>query len=360
MPSEVYKKIMYWVNKSSFEVSGLGMLKVEPDGVVCIIDAILLPQKNTSVHTEIDAGAVAKAMYELRNSEGELRFWWHSHVKMPVSWSAEDHATIKELGDAGWIVSTVFNQKCELRSAFYSRDGLQTPWGVHPLFYDELETDILTSLPAQNAEWDAAYEKNVTNEVFTYLHHTSISGWEQNHTNAAREFEKEWERDAQGVWSRKKPIPISKKSTSGSDTSEAFQRGMAHITDQMRKDCLMVHSAKNRPAGVTKKQWQAIKRQAKDDSQLIAASTGILVPKPEDIFDVYGFDQDERTFLATHGLTDKDLDYLVVEKDFTPMEVLRLFEMDMTMQDIHFMIGKNCNIDDIMEHAIDQSTLGSI
>jgi hypothetical protein len=39
----VYQKIMHWVNKSDFEVSGLGKIEVDKErNVIRVIDAILL------------------------------------------------------------------------------------------------------------------------------------------------------------------------------------------------------------------------------------------------------------------------------------------------------------------------------
>lgn len=173
---EVYKKIMFWVNRAStLEVSGLGMVKVEGD-TLRVTSAMLLPQTNQATHTEITAEAVAKAMYELRNEEGLLKFWWHSHVDMGVFWSGTDRETIEELGDQGWILATVFNKKRELRSAFYSKDGMTTPCGNSSLFLDELETEIEgETFPA---EWEAEYTKNVTTQSISYGNYGgSDYGW---------------------------------------------------------------------------------------------------------------------------------------------------------------------------------------
>ncbi len=77
---DVYKKIMHWVNKSGFEVSGLGTIEFR-DGAAVVTEAFLLKQKNGSTTTEMDPNSVTKLMYEQRTSPGHLNFWWHSHVE---------------------------------------------------------------------------------------------------------------------------------------------------------------------------------------------------------------------------------------------------------------------------------------
>src|SRR5687768_16700469 len=125
---EVYQKIMHWVNKSNFEVSGLGNVILEEGGIMRVVDAIMLPQKNGHTHTDIEGEDAAKAMYLLRNAPGDLKFWWHTHVDMDVFWSGTDRDTIRKIGAGGWFLSTVFNKKNQTRSAYYSVDGTVTPF----------------------------------------------------------------------------------------------------------------------------------------------------------------------------------------------------------------------------------------
>ena len=88
--NEVFRKIMHWVDKSDYEVSGLGTLTCDENGVFRVKSAMLLPQKNGTTHTDIEAEDVGKLMYALKDQAGELRFWWHSHVNMGVFWSGTD------------------------------------------------------------------------------------------------------------------------------------------------------------------------------------------------------------------------------------------------------------------------------
>lgn len=152
----VFQKIMHWVNKSNHEVSGLGMVKVQPDGSIHVIEAILLPQRNTAVTSDIEPEDVGKAMYEMRDADGEMKFYWHSHVNMGVFWSGTDADTIKKLSSGGWFVSTVFNKRREMKTCLSTVE----PW---PAIIDDVQTVILREIDGSLIQaWDADYKKYVT------------------------------------------------------------------------------------------------------------------------------------------------------------------------------------------------------
>ncbi len=157
---EAYSKILYFVDKSYQEVSGLGKVIREADGTFLVKDVMMLPQKNTMGSTDIDATDVAKAQYEMRNTPGELNFWWHSHVDMDVFWSGTDIDTIASIGGAGYVVASVFNKRREQKNAIYCN----LPFGETPLkiFLPEMPHQVVTYLPKATFDlWDAEYEKNV-------------------------------------------------------------------------------------------------------------------------------------------------------------------------------------------------------
>ena len=167
LPNLVHKKIMHWVNKTDREVSGFGKLYWDGENkVFTVTDVWLLKQEVGSTHTDIDEVSLAKLMYQTKDMPGDLRFWWHSHVNMPVFWSGTDTETIKKLGGRGWIVASVFNKKEEIRTAFCHK----TTWmGLDDTkLVDELPTFILD--PDINQEmlnaWDKEFDTNV--EVKTY------------------------------------------------------------------------------------------------------------------------------------------------------------------------------------------------
>jgi hypothetical protein len=180
--SMVYHKIMHWVNKSSYEVSGLGKITYK-DGRITVIDAILLPQKNGSAHTDIEGADVGKAMFLLKDTPGDLRWWWHSHVNMDVFWSGTDRDTIDKITQGGWFVSTVFNKRHEMRSALSMVSPL--PLG----FIDNIPTQQIQYLdPEAVKKWDDDYEKNVTNLMRTYTWGKSESRYPSESGRSSSDF----------------------------------------------------------------------------------------------------------------------------------------------------------------------------
>jgi len=162
---DVFKKIMYWIDKSEFEVSGLGKIEFdEKTNTARVIDAILLPQKNTSTTTDIDGAAVGKAMFLLKDTPGELKWWWHSHVNMDTFWSGTDRNTIMELGSGGWFLATVFNKSRKMLSAYCQAKPLR-------LLISGVETSILETVDEDlSKEWDNEYDKNVENVSHSHIY----------------------------------------------------------------------------------------------------------------------------------------------------------------------------------------------
>ena len=158
---DVFEKIMYWVDKADFEVSGFGTVKYNGTDFV-VTDAILLKQEGGAVHTDIDPEALSKAQYDLRNADGDLRFWWHSHVDMQAFMSGTDTATIKEIAQAGWCVAAVFNKRREYQTALGYINT--TPFGGNVLTYQEkLPLLIQTPLSVEEKnELDRLFDERVT------------------------------------------------------------------------------------------------------------------------------------------------------------------------------------------------------
>ena len=158
----VYQKIMHWIKKANlFEISGLGNVIIE-DETIKVVDAILLEQENTSTTTDISGEYIAKAMFHLKDSPGELKWWWHSHVDMPVFWSETDTNTIEELASQGWFSATVFNKKKEMRSAYAQISPIK-------MLVDDIDTYVLRNLDFDMVnKWDEEYEDKVTVKTPVY------------------------------------------------------------------------------------------------------------------------------------------------------------------------------------------------
>ena len=164
-----YDKIMYLVNKTDFEISGLGKVKVI-DGIPTVYDIILLEQENTRGDTEISAEAICNAEFDHIQSgdEGELKFWWHSHANMQVFWSQTDHDAINQLTETGWFIHGVFNKRSEVKCAYSQNFPVMA-------FIDDLELEILDDseeiLPDEDSNLGKLYKlyeslTNQTDQVF--------------------------------------------------------------------------------------------------------------------------------------------------------------------------------------------------
>ena len=182
-----HKKIMYWVNKCDKEVSGFGIVKYNPEQLCFhITDAFLVEQEVGSAHTDIDEKGLNKLMFQTIDHDGELLFWWHSHVNMDTFWSGQDIDTIKKLGKNGWICASVFNKKDSVRSAcaFVAKSSLNndTPELV---LYDDIQTYI--EHPVLDDEFKKELDKEFTDKVKvkTYSNWTCASGtfddWVKKH-----------------------------------------------------------------------------------------------------------------------------------------------------------------------------------
>lgn len=173
IPHSIYHKVMWWVFMAKgLEVSGFGTIAVDHDKKTFTVeDAFLFKQENTASDTELDPDQLGKAMYECHKLGKELKWWWHSHHSMACFWSKTDEDTIKEIGEQGWILATVFNNKYEYKSAFYTTlvgssrfDGKELK---QEIFVEDLKTDIITFLKNEDIEkWEAEYNELVSEKKY--------------------------------------------------------------------------------------------------------------------------------------------------------------------------------------------------
>lgn len=167
-----YDKIMYWINKTDKEVGGFGkVIYNKEDKTFRIVDAYLLNQEVGSATTDIDADALCDLMVDTFRVEGELKWWWHSHVDMAVFWSGTDKETIKEIGSQGWCLATVFNKKFEMRSALGYANEV---FGTYE-FADNLDTEIEQPDLDENMVkvWDDEYTAKVRDKKYGTSFHYS-------------------------------------------------------------------------------------------------------------------------------------------------------------------------------------------
>jgi len=176
----VWQKVFHWIEKSPVEVSGLGKVVFDDKtGVFNVIDAYLVEQENGPAETEMKADAIAKLMAETFREPGRLCWWWHSHVNMPAFWSGTDHATIRDLGGAGWVIATVFNKKREYRSAYYQA-------APNKMLIDNIHTETLQVLSADLVKaWDDEYDNKVKEKKSYY-------GWQGHKGNYYDSYQQDW------------------------------------------------------------------------------------------------------------------------------------------------------------------------
>jgi hypothetical protein len=320
--NEVFQKIMFWVNKSNYEVSGLGVLRVEDDGVLRVVDAMLLPQKNGPTHTDIEPEHVGKLMFQMKDTPGELRFWWHSHVDMPVFWSGTDLDTIEKLGMGGWFLSTVFNKKREMKSCFYAVQGSNTPWGTEELFLDDLTTTVPAFVHARQAEWEEQYTTNVTNQASFW------AGKDASYSSG-------WVRQDDGSYA-----PAD--NAFDDDYDSVPPKGAGEIG--------------KKPPGISKKQWKRIQRSRRETSSVPALKPpgvqqrlGLI--EQDAACDEYGFTKEERGMFALEGWDESDLDELV-DLDFTPAEIYELMVNDVSPEEVIDMISAGWTTVGVMKHLV--------
>lgn len=161
-------KIRYLVDKDNQEISGLGLTRIDGD-TIYIEDVKMLEQKNGAAHTDIEAEAAAKIMYDWRERNGEVNFWWHSHVDMSTFWSGQDMTTIKQLGGQGLCVAAVFNKRGEIRTAVSCKVKLPFSSAEQIMIWDEIPMMVKDDIPdSLKEEWNKEHQENVKKFVPQY------------------------------------------------------------------------------------------------------------------------------------------------------------------------------------------------
>lgn len=169
---EVYQKVMYWVHRADFEVSGMGLVTFDGKDTFTVVDAFLPSQEGGAAHTDIDPAAMGKLMYNVHKSgrEGMLNWWWHSHVKMPAFWSGQDKQTIQKFAQNGFCVATVFNQLGESRSAYSAM--YENTLGVKQLFEsDSIAFEVIDPSYVVNPDWEKEFADNVRERSWKTIGH---------------------------------------------------------------------------------------------------------------------------------------------------------------------------------------------
>jgi hypothetical protein len=114
------QKLWYYIEECPDEISGLGILKYNPDFNTLLIEKLhLFQQKVSGAETDLDQIAIGKFINEMVMQDQDtaaIKVWWHSHCSGGVYWSGhEDQPTITRLRDFGleYLLSIVGNHRRE-------------------------------------------------------------------------------------------------------------------------------------------------------------------------------------------------------------------------------------------------------
>lgn len=291
----VYRKVMHWVNKSSDEISGLGMVEFnEKTNTFHITDTMLLEQRNGAAETELQPDDINRAQFELINAKGDLRWHWHSHVNMAVFWSSTDHAMMKLLSDHGWFITTVFNKKAEQKSAYSSTNHL------FPIFLDDLTFEVAKE-EIDTKAWDEEYEKKCK-KIVPPLASTTVPLWDRGTSR----------------WVH----PTANHGNMG---------GQRYITEAEKQDALIKNQ---RPRGMSKREWKEYKR----EQELIRISqskvddeTMLEMQREDDLLSQ--FTQQQLHNLRSLGIDDVEVIYML-DHGYTKEDVLAQMEGQLIDDDV--------------------------
>lgn len=116
----VMKRINYYTQAASGEVSGLGIVSVDEKGRHVVNKVYLLEQESSGADTELKPEAISKLMVDMMKENedpGKLKFWWHSHANMGVFWSGTDDTCAETLSKEfafSLVVNKAGDRRCRL------------------------------------------------------------------------------------------------------------------------------------------------------------------------------------------------------------------------------------------------------
>jgi len=116
----VMRRIMYYTEAATGEVSGLGTITRDEKGRHVVSKVYLLEQEASAADTELKPEAISKLMVDMMKEEQDpaaLKFWWHSHASMGVFWSGTDDTCAETLSKEfafSLVVNKAGDKRCRL------------------------------------------------------------------------------------------------------------------------------------------------------------------------------------------------------------------------------------------------------
>lgn len=156
---DAWERLFKFIDVFPVEIQGFGRVRVVSPGVYRITEVFLVDQDAVSAAHAVATDGFAKfctqEMIADRPIE-DIRFWWHSHVRMSTEWSSTDIDTMASFMHSGWLIAFVGNKRGECRIRFQCFDP--------PLAIDNVAAHIV--LPTGEADANDIVRVGKRVEVF--------------------------------------------------------------------------------------------------------------------------------------------------------------------------------------------------
>lgn len=176
------RRIKYYAEAATGEVSGLGVIRIDDKGRHIVSDVHLLEQESSGADTELKPEAISILMTDMmkKNEDpGMLKFWWHSHANMGVFWSSTDDACAETLSHEyafSLVVNKAGEKKCRLDL-------------YHPIRIT-IDGIKIEELKSEDAELKEACEKEVKEKVRSPGYRYAGKAWNDDEYGG---YGSEWE-----------------------------------------------------------------------------------------------------------------------------------------------------------------------
>jgi len=180
---EVYKRISIQTNLIDNEITGLGLIEIK-NNIARVYDVFLVKQEVSRGSCELDEVGICELVDKLIK-EGKnpkhLRFWWHSHANMGVSWSTTDEDTGKTFGGNTFFLSLVINHKGAIRARINLYSPINLVLDNLPVFVEnsEIEKDFINEMKLE-----------IQDKVFEKTYKYASSFWDKKDKEKEEEEEK--------------------------------------------------------------------------------------------------------------------------------------------------------------------------
>ena len=149
---DTWQRMKAYVDNCQEEISGLGKIERTAAGDYRIIDLALFQQDVSAAHSDITSEQLAKFQLEMHRRDESLEdwcFWWHSHAKMEVFFSATDTKTIDSSTEFPYLVSLVTNHAHDFKARVdvfqYARMYMEVPVVIE----EHTDSDVVEACKAE-------------------------------------------------------------------------------------------------------------------------------------------------------------------------------------------------------------------